>query len=53
MHTKPLSENLKEKSPGSWRNRWQDNIKMDVKKIGYKGVDLIYVAQRRNTDGVL
>jgi hypothetical protein len=29
--------------------RWEDNIKTDVRKIGWKGVDWIHLAQ--DTDG--
>jgi hypothetical protein len=28
--------------------RWQDNIKIDLKKIGWKGVDWIHLAQDRD-----
>jgi hypothetical protein len=27
------------------RNRWEDNIKMDLRKIGLEGVDWIYLAK--------
>jgi hypothetical protein len=30
---------------GRSRQRWKDNIKMDVQGIGYKGVDWIKLAQ--------
>ena len=29
------------------RRRWEDNIKMDFKEIGYKGVGRVNVAQDR------
>jgi len=29
------------------RCRWQDNIKMDIKKVGYEGIDWIELAQDR------
>jgi len=28
--------------------RWQDNIKMDIKKVGYEGIDWIELAQDRD-----
>ena len=30
------------------RCRWQDNIKMDIKKVGYEGIDWIELAQDRD-----
>jgi ribosome biogenesis protein Nip4 len=27
------------------RNRWEDNIRMDLRKIGWEGVDRIHLAQ--------
>jgi hypothetical protein len=27
------------------RHRWEDNIKMDLKKIGFKGLDWIHIAR--------
>jgi len=30
------------------RRRWEDNIKIGVKEIGWKGVDWIYLAQKRD-----
>jgi hypothetical protein len=35
-----------------WR-RWEDNIRMDVRKIGREGVDWIHLAQERNQWQVL
>jgi hypothetical protein len=35
-------------SPGRPRRRWVDNIKMDLREIGWDGVDLIYMAQDRD-----
>jgi hypothetical protein len=38
----------KGKSPlGRPRNRWKDNIKMDLHKVGYGGMDWIELAQDR------
>jgi hypothetical protein len=37
------------KSPlGRPRRRWEDNIKMDTKEIGWDGVDWIHLAQDRS-----
>jgi hypothetical protein len=33
---------------GTPRRRWVDNIKMDVREIGWNGVDLIDMAQDRD-----
>jgi hypothetical protein len=33
---------------GRQRSRWVDNIKMDLREIGWGGVDLIYLAQDRD-----
>jgi hypothetical protein len=30
------------------RHRWVDNIKMDIREIGWDGVDWIYLAQDRD-----
>jgi hypothetical protein len=32
---------------GRPRSRWEDNIKIDLKEIGYVGVDWIHLAQDR------
>jgi hypothetical protein len=38
-----------EKRPvGTPRRRWEDNIRMDLREIGWKGVDLIDMAQDRD-----
>jgi hypothetical protein len=37
---------LEERSPlGRPRHRWEDNIKMDLREIGFGNVDWIYLAQ--------
>ena len=36
-----------ERPLGRPRRRWEDNIKMDFKEIGYKGVGRVNVAQDR------
>jgi hypothetical protein len=33
---------------GRPRNRWMDNIKMDLRKIGWDGMDWIDLAQERD-----
>jgi hypothetical protein len=33
---------------GRPRLRWENNIKMNVKEVGWEGVDSIYVAQDRD-----
>jgi hypothetical protein len=30
------------------RCRWEDNIRVDLREIGWKGVDWIYLGQHRN-----
>jgi hypothetical protein len=38
-----------EKTPlGRPRRRWEDNIKMDLQEVGFRGVDWIEVAQDRD-----
>jgi hypothetical protein len=34
---------------GRPRRRWEDNIKMDLREIGWGGMDWIDLAQDRNT----
>jgi hypothetical protein len=38
---------------GSPRRRWVDNIKMDLRKIGWDGRDWIELAQGRDGGGLL
>jgi hypothetical protein len=33
---------------GRSRHRWEDNIKMDLQKVGSEGIDWIKVAQERD-----
>jgi len=49
MHTKFWLENLK----GRHRNRWEDNIKMDLRETGQKGVDWTYPTEDRDLWWVL
>jgi hypothetical protein len=36
---------------GRTRRRWEDNIGMDLRKIGWKVVDWMHLAQDRLTSG--
>jgi hypothetical protein len=38
---------------GRPRHRWEDNIKMDLREIGFGDVDWIHLAQDRNRWGAL
>jgi len=41
--------NLREKRPlGRTRRRWEDNIKMDLQKVGCEGMDWTDMAQDRD-----
>jgi hypothetical protein len=33
---------------GRPRHRWEDNIKMDLKEMGWEGVDWLHVAEDRD-----
>jgi len=39
--------------PGRTRNRWEDNIKMDLQEVGCKGMDWIEQVQDRDRWWVL
>jgi hypothetical protein len=44
-----LVEKPEERRPlGRSRHRWEDNIKMDLREVGWRGVDWIDVAQDRD-----
>jgi hypothetical protein len=30
------------------RHRWEDNVRMDLREIGWEGVDWMHLAQDRN-----
>jgi hypothetical protein len=49
VHTEFWWENPREREhferPGHW---WEDNIKMDLQKVGWGGMDWITVAQDRD-----
>jgi hypothetical protein len=49
MCTKFLSEKLEGKRLfGRCRHRWGDNIRMDIREIGWEGVHWIYLTQNRD-----
>jgi hypothetical protein len=49
MHTKFWSENMKRSDLcGRPRHRWEDNIGIDLREIGCKGVDWIHLTQDRD-----
>jgi hypothetical protein len=49
MHIGYWWESQKERDPlGRPRRRWVDNIKMDLREIGWDGVDWIELAQNRD-----
>jgi hypothetical protein len=39
---------LARKLEGRPRNRWKDNIRMDIREIGWEGADWIHLAQGRD-----
>jgi hypothetical protein len=47
MHTQFRSENLKGRELGISRHRWEDNIKIDLKKISCECVVWIHLAKNR------
>jgi hypothetical protein len=34
--------------PGKPRRRWEDNIRMGLREVGWEGVDRIFLAQKRD-----
>jgi len=44
----PVAKAEGKRSCGTGRRRWEDNIRMDLRKIGWEGVDWINLAQDRN-----
>jgi hypothetical protein len=36
------------RSLGRHRHRWEDNIRMDLREIGWEGMDWIHLAQDRD-----
>jgi hypothetical protein len=51
MHTKFWSENLKVREFGRPRRRWEDNIIMDLREVGWEGMDRMHLAQNRDRGG--
>jgi hypothetical protein len=45
MHAIFLLENLKGRELGRPRRIWEDNIRMDLREIGWEDVDWIHLAQ--------
>jgi hypothetical protein len=48
MHTKLWSDTWREEPLGRRSLKCKDNIKIDLKDIGYMGVNMIYLAQDRD-----
>jgi hypothetical protein len=46
MHTKLWSEG--KRPPGRSRNKWEDNIRKDVREIGWEGVNWMHLVQDRD-----
>jgi hypothetical protein len=44
MHTGFGAKSRSEESPRRPRRRWMDNIKMDLREIGWVGIDWIHLA---------
>jgi len=48
MHTTFWSENMKgRENLGKPRPRWKDNIRVDLRELGWGGVDWIHLAEDR------
>jgi hypothetical protein len=48
MHTRFLFGESEGKRLGRLGNRWEDNIRMDIREIGLEGVDWFHLSQDRN-----
>jgi hypothetical protein len=48
MHTKFWSEDEGKRSLGSPRHKWEDNIRMHHREVGWKSVVWIHLAQDRD-----
>jgi hypothetical protein len=48
MHTEFWSRNLKEKDHLEDMQKWEENIRMDLREIGWKGVEWIHLALNRD-----
>jgi len=53
MNTQFCSENLKEKQLWRPRRRWEDNIRMDLREMGWNGVDWMHLARTGTSGGLL
>jgi hypothetical protein len=53
MHTKFWLENPKEEPLGRSRHIWEDNIRMDLRKIRWEDVDWIRLAWDRTSSRLL
>jgi hypothetical protein len=53
VHIKFLSEYLKGRDRFEDRRSWEDNIRTDLREIGWKGVDWMHVAYDRDQWRVL
>jgi hypothetical protein len=45
MHTKFWWKTRRKRSLGKPRHRWKDNIRMDLREIGWEGEDWMHLAQ--------
>jgi hypothetical protein len=43
-----VGKSVEKKPLGRPRRRWEDNIRMDLRDIGWKDVDLIHLSQDRD-----
>jgi hypothetical protein len=48
-----LVGNLKKRRDHSNMRRWEDNIRMDLREIGWGGVEWVHLAQNMASDGLL
>jgi len=53
MHTKFWSENLKLRDYSVDVRRWEDNIRMDLREIGWELWTKFIWLRRRSSDGLL
>jgi hypothetical protein len=47
MHIEYWWESQKERTTGKTKTRWVNKIKMDLREIGWDGVDCMHMAQDR------
>jgi hypothetical protein len=53
MYTKFCGEPRRKRSLGGPRRTYEDNIKVDIRKIGWGGMDLINLAQDETSGQLL